>query len=224
MKKASKFLFVILISLLCFQSYAQTFGIKGGLNLSNMLMEEDGETWSDDFKMKPGFHIGGVVDFPFTDLLSLETGLILDTKGFKAKEEGSGYSYKETLNLYYLDIPVILKVGFDVGSNVRIFGDAGPYIGVGLSGKVKSVYEDQGSEETDEEKIEWGNTDDDHLKRLDYGLTFGGGVEISAFVIGISYDLGLANISAYTDYETKIKNRVLKIYFGYWFGKNNVSK
>jgi len=218
MKKASKFLFIILISLLCFQSYAQTFGIKGGLNLSNMLIESDGET--EDLKMNPGFHIGGIIDFQFTDLLSLETGIILDTKGFKFEDEGSGYSYKEKLNLFYLDIPVVLKVSIDVGSSVKIFGVAGPYIGVGLTGKWKSVEEYQGDEDTDEEKVDWGNTDDDHLKRFDYGLEFGAGVEIKAFLIGVSYDLGLANISAYTDYETKIKNRVLRITVGFWFGKN----
>ena len=218
MKKASIFLLVILISLLCFQSYAQTFGIKGGLNLSNMLIESDGDT--EDLKMKPGFHIAGIIDFQFTDLLSLETGLILDTKGFKFEDEGSGYSYKEKLNTFFLDIPVVLKVSVDAGSSVRIFGAAGPYIGVGLTGKWKSVYEDQGTEDTDEEKVEWGNTDDDHLKRLDYGLTFGAGVEIKAILVGVSYDLGLANISAYTDLETKVKNRVLRITVGFWFGKN----
>ena len=219
MKKASKSLLVILISLLCFQSYSQPFGIKGGLNLSNMLMEEDGETWSDDFKMNPGFHIAGIIDISFTDLLSLETGLILDTKGFKFEEEESGYSYKEKMNSFYLDIPIVLKVSVDVGSSVKIFGAAGPYIGVGLTGKWKSVYEYQGNEETDEEKVEWGNTDDDHLKRLDYGIAFGAGVEIMAILIGVSYDLGLANISAYTDYDAKVQNRVLRITVGYWFGK-----
>jgi opacity protein-like surface antigen len=170
--------------------------------------------------MNPGFHIGGIIDFQFTDLLSLETGLILDTKGFKFEEGGTGYSYKEKLNTFYLDIPIVLKVSVDAGSSVRIFGTAGPYIGIGLTGKWKSIYEYQGTEDTDEEKVEWGNTDDDHLKRLDYGLTFGAGVEIKAFLVGISYDLGLANISAYTDLETKVKNRVLRITVGFWFGKN----
>ena len=99
MKKAPKFLLIILISLQCFQSSAQTFGIKGGLNLSNMLLESDGET--EDLKMKPGFHIAGIIDFQFTDLLSLETGLILDTKGFKYENEVSGYSYKETPNTFF---------------------------------------------------------------------------------------------------------------------------
>ena len=218
MKKAMRFLLVILISLLCFESFAQTIGIKGGLNLSNMFMEADGD--KEDLKMNPGFHIGGIVDFQFTDLLSLETGLLLDTKGFKFKEEGSGYSYQEKLNLFYLDIPVVLKVSFDVGSNVKIYGAAGPYIGVGLTGKSKSEYVDQGNEGSDEEKIKWGNSDDDHLKRLDYGLEFSAAVEIKAILIGISYDLGLANAFTSSDYDVKIKNRVIRVSIGFWFGKN----
>lgn len=48
----------------------------------------------------------------------------------------------------------------------------------------------------------------------------GVGVEINSIQIGITYGLGLANISTYVEYDSKINNRVLGISVGYFFGGN----
>jgi hypothetical protein len=208
-----------MVSLLSFQSNAQIFRIIGGLNLSNMIAKDDEGTYSDDFKMKPGFHIGATVEFPFSNVLSLGTGLLIDSKGFKTKEEGRDWVSKEKLSLYYLDIPILLKATNEFDSGIKIFGVIGPYIGVGLSGKVKEEYEHQGQKETDEFDVEWGNDEnEDFFRRFDSGLTFGGGVEFNAIFIGIYYDLGLYNISPYSNNGFKMKNRVLRFSVGYRFG------
>ena len=211
-----------MVSFLSFESFAQTFRIIGGLNLSNMLVKDEEDTYSDDFKMKPGFHIGATVEFPLSNVLSLSTGLLIDTKGFTTKEEGQDWVTKEKLNLYYLDIPIVLKAANEFDSGVKIFGLIGPYIGVGLSGKVKEEYEYQGQKETFEGDVEWGNdVNEDYLRRFDSGLTFGGGVEVKAILFGISYDLGLYNVLPDNDYGIKMKNRVLKLSIGYRLGNVN---
>ena len=215
MKTAIKFFLIIIISMISFHSYAQSFGVKGGLNLANMIVEDEdgGPITGDELKMNPGFHIGAAFDYPFSDILSLETGLILNTKGFKIKEELSAITLKT--NLIYIDIPITLKASYDLGG-VKLYGLAGPYVGMGLSGKNKVEMDD----ETDSEKIVWGNNvDTDNYKRLDMGLSFGGGIEISTIQIGISYDLGLANIFPDNDYGYIAKNRVLKFSVGYLLGK-----
>ena len=212
MKNTTKVLLIIMISMLSFQSYAQSFGVKGGLSLANMLAEDEDETISDEFSMRPGFHVGGFIDYSLSDFLSVEASLLLNTKGFKWEE--SDYIMK--FKLLYLDIPIALKASYNLSDNLTMYGAVGPYFGIGLSGKVTDEYDG----ETDEDDIEWGNNEDeDDLKRFEFGATFGGGVEIGAFQVGISYDLGLANISSYTDYESAIKNRVLKFSVGYKFGK-----
>ena len=222
MKNITKVLLVVLVSLLSAKSNAQIFRITGGLNLSNMLVKNDMDTYSDDFKMNPGFHIGATVEFPLTNRLSLGTGLLMDTKGFQTKEEGQDWVEKEKLNLYYLDIPILLKVSHDFESGVEIFGAVGPYIGVGLSGKIKLEYEFQGQKGSDEEDVEWGNDEnEDFFRRFDSGLTFGGGVEIKSFLIGISYDLGLFNTSPYSNNGFKMNNRVLRFSIGYRLGNTN---
>lgn len=205
---------ILLISLFCIQANAQTFGLKAGLNLSNMLEKDDDDTYSNDYKMNPGFHIGGIVDIPINDVLSFESGLLLSTKGFRYEDEDMGFNVKIKANLYYLDIPLTLKASHELSEGVKMFGAFGPYVGFGLSGNVKGTVEFQGNKETEEEDVKWGSDENDSLRRLDMGLTFGGGVEINGIMLGISYDLGLANISTFQENGTTTKNRVLKFSIG----------
>ena len=218
MKNLIKLCIVALMLTIVTESFSQTFGVKAGLNLSNMLIKDDDDTYSDDFKMNPGFHIGPTVEFPINEIFSFESGLLLSTKGFKLSEKetygGETYEYKQKVNLFYLDIPLTAKATYDIGG-VKIYGTFGPYIGLGLSGKSK--YEEDG--DTNEEDINFGSDEDeDDLKRLDYGLTAGAGIELNYIQIGINYGLGLANISIYNDDGSKFNNRVLGISVGYKFG------
>ena len=219
MKSITKISMIVIIIVFCLQLNAQTFGLKAGLSLSNMLDKDNNDTYSNDYQMNPGFHVGATIDVPFNDFLSFESGLLFTTKGMKLKDEVQGIDVTLKLNLYYLDIPLTLKASHDLGGGLKMFGVVGPYVGIGLSGKFKMTFEYQGDEVKEEEDVKWGSDkDEDYFKRLDMGLTFGGGVEIKSIMIGISYDLGLSNISAYQDHGTKAKNRVLKFSVGFRFG------
>lgn len=218
MKNLSKCLFIAVICLLSVQSFAQKYGVVGGFNLANMLMKDDDGTYSDDFKMKPGFHAGVLVNFPATEVLSIESGLLMDMKGTKMEDVFEGVG-EVKLTTYYLDIPVTLKASQELSEGLKLYGKFGPYIGVGLSGKMKAEASYMGESMSEEEDIKWGSGDDDDLKRLDYGLTAGVGVEIKQISIGVNYDLGLANISSYTEDGSKMKNKLLKFSVAYWFGE-----
>lgn len=221
MKNSVKPGILVFLLFLGTESFAQIFGIKAGLNLSNILAKDDDVTYSDDFKMNPGFHIGPTVEFSINELFAFESGLLLSTKGTKISEKETymdeTWSYSSKVNLLYLDIPLTAKANFDIGSLI-IYGTFGPYIGMGISGKTKYEYTGNGETETDEEDINFGSDEDD-LKRLDYGITAGAGMEFNAIQIGITYSLGLANISNYADEVNKACNRVLGISVGYKFGK-----
>lgn len=217
MKNFTKMLIVIIAITMATESYAQIFGIRAGLNLSNMLDKDDEGTYSNDFKMKPGFNVGSTVEFPINEMFSFESGLLLSTKGYKLSGkdsyEGETWEYKESINLLYLDIPLSGKAYFDF-KGTKVYGAFGPYLGFGLSGKYK--YEEPG--DSDKEDIKFGSDKEkDDLKRLDYGLTIGAGVELNSIQIGLSYDLGLANISTYTDGGAKTSNRVLALSVGFKF-------
>jgi hypothetical protein len=217
MKNLMKLLVLVIVFSLATETFAQKFWVKGGLNLSDMLVKDDDDTYSDEFKMKPGFHIGASAEFPINEMFSFETGLLLSTKGIKMSEEEDGDKYEAKLNLMYLDIPLNAKASFDIGG-AKLYGTFGPYIGLGMHGKSKYEETYDGETETDEENIKWGSDEDDDLKRFDFGLAAGAGVEIKSFQIGLTYALGLANISPDSDGGYKMNNRVLGISVGYKFG------
>ena len=223
MKNLLKLFVVVLVCTMTTESFAQRIGVKAGLNLSNMLMKDDDDTYSDDYKMLPGFHVGVIAEIPFNDMISFEPGLLLSTKGFKYEynETLFGFDVKEKakMNLYYIDIPLNFKASFEVG-DANIYGAIGPYIGYGISGKIKAEATVMGETETETEDINWGSDEEkDDLKPLDLGLTVGAGLEYNSFLFGISYGYGLANISPYTDDGSKISNRVLGISVGYMIGE-----
>lgn len=199
-----------------------SYVVKGGLNLSSMLLKGDESTSGVDIKSKPGFNIGITAEYPVSGIVVFETGILFSNQGVKNSSENtySGGTYKSnsTTNLFYLEIPLTAKTYFNIG-HTKIFGKLGPYIGLGLSGKSKGELIFPGETRSYERDINWGSGQGDEIKRLDYGLTAGAGIEVSSFQIGLSYNFGLANISTITDNGMKLKNRVLGLSVGYKFGK-----
>jgi hypothetical protein len=178
MKTITKISMIVLISLFCLQSNAQTIAVKAGLNLSNVLDEDDDGVYSTDYTSNTGFHVGATVAVPLSDILSFESGLLLTTKGFRLEQTDAGVALSADVNLIYVDIPLTLTASHDIGSDISIFWALGPYVGLGVAGKVKSSVSFFGITESEEEAIDWGSDDEKHdLKRLDMGLTFGAGVE-----------------------------------------------
>lgn len=151
-------------------------------------------------------------------MFSLETGLLLSTRGYKYTEQESSYEYSETATSYNINIPVTAKASFSVGGP-KIYGLLGPYFRIGLSGKIKWNETECGITSSWTKTIKWGpDSENDDLKRFDFGLLAGVGAEINSFKIEMSYGLGMANISSYTGDSMKVKNRVLYISLCYVFG------
>jgi hypothetical protein len=222
MKNFKKVFVVLFILSASTASFAQKFGVKAGLNLSNVMVKDDDDSYDDENKVKPGFHVGVTGEFPISEKFSFATALLLSTKGFKVKgEEDTGFGiveYKGSFNLMYLELPLTPKISFDAGS-AKIYIAAGPYVAMGLSGKAKVEATFNGSTEKESEDVDWGS-DDDQVKRLDLGLTAGAGLEINKIQIGISYGYGLSNMSNEDTNGYRMKNRVLGISLGYVFGKD----
>lgn len=204
---------IVLISLPGILS-AQILGIRGGVNLANLTAKDDDVNYSEDFKSKLGFQAGLTAEFPMSDMISFETGLLLSTKGAKLEDSDDEVTSTGTMNLNYLEIPLTAKAYFSEGPT-RVFGLLGPYLGYGISGKTK--YEWGG--ETETEDIEWGSdAEEDDFKRLDFGLTAGLGLNFSSIEVGLTYNFSLANLSPDTEDGMKISNKVIGLYLGLKFG------
>jgi hypothetical protein len=127
MKNFLKLFAVILLIAFSIELFAQNFGVKAGLNLSEMVIKDD-DMSIHGLKTNLGFNLGVTAEFPITTMFSFETGLMLNTKGFRIIEKVTilqqTMELKAKKNIFYLDIPLTAKLGFDVGG-ARIYALAG---------------------------------------------------------------------------------------------------
>lgn len=215
------FLFVIL-SILVSNIHAQNIGVRGGLNFANVLAVDNDQTYRET-QVNPGIHFGVTADFVITNIISFETGLFYSEKGLKIieKETDFGVTYQDeyTTNLTYIELPLTAKASFEI-AGAKVFGLLGPYFGMGIGGNYKEKIDLGSDVQITTRGVNWGSSKNgDDVKRLDYGLLIGAGAEFRSIQVGLSYGLGLANISPYTDYGSKANNRVLALSVGYVFFK-----
>lgn len=191
-----------------FASAQVNFGVKAGLNLATVTTKNlDGL----DPKMAITFQVGGIADINISDKFAIQPGLLLVGKGFKLEDEFLGDTYKTTAAPFYLQVPVNFLFKSD-----KFYVGAGPYVGFGLFGNVKST----GGGSSDSESINFGSTEDDDFSALDFGANVEAGVIIHQIRIGAGYALGLANVipkDARSEDES-VKNGVISVNVAYMFG------
>ena len=204
--------------------YAQRFGIKAGMNFSDVRQSPKRMiNYLEKIETKYGFHAGATAEFPIAGVFSFETGILISSKGYKGtrhENHGNWHVFNiEKAKTIYLEIPLTAKASADLGK-ASIYGVFGPYLAWGIGGSFKSKTSGPWEPWLDEQAIKWGNNrETDDFNNLDFGLTMGAGVEIHPIQIGISYGLGLANILPFTRKGDSLHNRVLGISVGYKFDK-----
>jgi hypothetical protein len=201
-------------------TYGQTFSIKAGLNMSRISGLLDGYNYySDPQKVKFGPLLGATVEWPINKVFSFETGLLISTKGYKV----IGYFYsadgleredsKETLSLFYSNMPLTAKASFHLGG-IKAYGFFGPYFGLGTYGMYKKETTINGETETRKYQSFWHGYNFKY-KQFDMGLTSGIGAEISVFKIELSYDFSLRDMDL-DSYDNLItRNHVVGVSLSY---------
>jgi len=96
----------------------------------------------------------------------------------------------------------------------------GPYIGMGLKGKYITKKTSNGATKIIKKNVEWGRNRKSDLKRLDYGINIGVGVELNTIQISASYQYGLSNVMNISSGSLKVKNRSAQISIAYKFTNN----
>lgn len=162
-----------------------SFGIRAGLNMATTKFADS----YDGTRMTIGFHFGVVADIKLTDMFYFTPGLLYSGKGYK-------YDKIETASASYVDIPLHLSARFGDVDQLQFQVNAGPYVAMGIGGKIKS--------EKNDSEIDFF----DYYKGFDYGLSVGGGILISChYYVGLSLQVGFA------DY----RNQNISIGIGYNF-------
>jgi hypothetical protein len=212
MKKISKLVLAIALFSLSSQTFGQYIAIKGGLNLSNMVIKDNNGTISSDYTNRAGFHAGLMAGIGFGPV-AVEGGVLASTKGFNYNDDASSAS--GNTNLIYLDVPVNLKLRLRL-AGIGVYGTVGPVFSFGIGGK--TTYDQtlsDGSIKTTQEKINWGTTVNDNLKPMDVGLGLGAGLDLGKISLGVNYIWGLSNIATNTDDGASTNNKVLQFSIGF---------
>lgn len=194
---------VLMLALVTAVSAQMSIGIKGGVNMSNLVYDDE----VNDKNPKIGFNIGLAADYEFVPSVALQTGLFFTTKGYKFDSESLDY----TENLMYLQLPVHLAYKVDVMPGTRVVLHAGPYAAYGVGGSRKLDAGELGSMDVD--KI-FGDGDYQY-KPFDAGLGIGVGAEFGAMLVDLGWDMGLVNISNGDNGSVKNQNAYLSV--GYKF-------
>ena len=125
------FTLVVFLAAMTFTAQAQVkFGLKGGLNLTNMRFDKDLVSKSN----QAGFFIGPTVKFTLPVVgLGIDAAALYDQRS--AKLDG----VDETLKQKSIQIPINVRYGFGLGSIAGIYFFAGPQFGFNVGDKVTNI-------------------------------------------------------------------------------------
>lgn len=186
-------------------------GVKAGLNLSSLSFDESELNSSN----KTGFTAGIMVEVPLAKNFSLQPELLYSQQGTKSSFSDSDVTnshYKSTIDLNYLNIPVMLKYYVIKGLSVQ----AGPQIGILL--KANNKYQDNFLGYENQESFDLK----DYATGIDTSVSFGLGYQFKdKFYTDARYNLSYSNVFKEGDaghfINNDMKNRVFQITVGYFF-------
>ena len=111
------------------QDGAMQFGVKGGLNLANLSVDQ-----GEDADAAIKFGVGGIMLYPLSDVLDLQVEVMYLLKGSKDDDLDT------KVNLAYLSVPVMGRYKLGSGdADMTPYVVAGPEFGFLLSADVESV-------------------------------------------------------------------------------------
>jgi hypothetical protein len=177
-------------------------GVHGGVTFSNLSNLENAIDFGGpvDVKSRTGVVIGPFVAFPINDMLALQVEALYATKG-ATPTDGTN---ELRIRLGYLDLPVLLRVA--TPSTQRFFFVFGPSFNFNTSAKTIDILPVR-----EEEDVK------DQIRDAEFGLVFGGGVMLKAFLVEGRYSAGLTNIGDTPLLTASIRNRSFAILAGVRF-------
>lgn len=196
-----KFLMTAVLGMFALAGFSQVkWDARVGMNFSNM-------TKFANTKALPGFQLGVGMDYGFSENWSLQSGLMISSKGYKVKDYAK-------VRPIYLDIPILAAYKFNISDNTKFVINAGPYLAFGLGGKCKF---DEGG---DYKLFKGEDGEDAEYSRFDLGIQYGIGLEIGDhYLVNLTGQNGFISPFDYPDgYDgDKPKNMTFSIGVGYRF-------
>lgn len=198
-------------------------GVLGGVNFQNLNGKDlSGDKLENDLLV--GFHAGVNVQIPIAPEFYFQPGLLFSTKGAKKETSVLGTTYTATINLSYIEMPLNFVYKGALGNGFILLG-VGPYVGYGISGKVKT----EGGIIKYEHDIEFQNVVEvgdpievPYFKAFDMGGNIFAGYEMAGgLFLQLNAQLGMLKINPEYKYlnddKSSIKNTGFGLSVGYRF-------
>ncbi|QKG53227.1 porin family protein [Hymenobacter sp. BRD67] len=171
------------------QSGVLKYGVKGGFSLSSYSGSEAG-----DVTFKPGFTAGALINYGFSDLISLQVEALYSQKGALVQNYSTAATTNNTQfrsTVQYIDVPVLAK--FTTGENGKgLFFEVGPQASFLVATRDFTRPKDAGAGSSQEVEI---NTDTNHLNKVAIGYVGGIGYQLtSGLGLGIRYTGDFSNV------------------------------
>ena len=184
------------------------FGVKAGANFSNLYVSGDKQGINaKQYNGRFSYHFGGIMEYSFTEMFSIQPELMYINHGANLKKENSFGMTDGHITLNTIQLPVNVKAKFNVGKN-KLFVYAVPYVGYNMYGRAKGKIDGK----TESVGLYKDGSD---MKRVDFGVGIGAGMEISKFTIGIGNQIGQTDISGQKGGKMKAGN--ITVSAGYFF-------
>lgn len=182
------------------------FGIKGGVNMSNLYSDD-----VDDNNVLWGFNAGLFAAFPIANNVFIQSEVLYTTKGAELEYDNNVISGAAKFKLNYIEVPLLVRLNITENFNIH----AGGYASYLINAKLTNETENGNAFEFDEDL----NTDD--FQTFDAGLSVGAGLDIKPVSIGLRYNYGLATVGKERDFAgtnytfPDAKNSNLNLYLSY---------
>ena len=132
-----KFLLLVVVIATCFAIPASAqikFGVKGGLNITDMSFSKDVVNTSN----KTGFFIGPTVKFKIPVIgIGFDVAALYDQREAKTKDvyDETGAPCNQTLKQQAINIPINLRYDLGLGDLAGVYFAAGPQFGFNIGDK-----------------------------------------------------------------------------------------
>ena len=164
-------------------TFAQQFGVKGGMNVSSL---SDDATLSDQ-ESKIGFNAGVFMNAPLAENFSIQPEVLYNDLGSKVTRSteilGNTYSADYSRNLGYISVPVM----FQYNATPQFYLEAGPEFGFLVNASSKATAGNNSN---------ITNIDTDSFNKFNMGIGLGAGFNITNKLgINARYVAGLNDVT-----------------------------
>lgn len=166
--RLQKLLFIALMPLSAFAASAQFHtSMRVGATATTFEGQE----------IKLGIRAGASVEYQFSNLWGVRSGLFYTMKGATTSKDVLCYNPQKTTKLSYLDIPFEAQISFDLSQKTRLAVHAGPYLAYMVHSSMPKSSEYR-------------------FKRMEVGAGFGVDLNIGHFVVTPEVQYGLTKVTS----------------------------